>query len=84
MEPTRAQRTAWGRLGALRLHGQGKTNTAPARAAMAEKWLRLADPDGTLTPEVRSKRAEYLRRAWLLELSIRAADARRHKRNRAA
>lgn len=77
--PTTAQRRAWGRIGALKLHGTGKTNTAPARQALAEKWERLADPQGVLTPEIRAKRADMLRRAHLLEASLKGVEARRRK-----
>lgn len=79
---TDAQRRAWGRLGALRVHGHGKTNTGPARAALAAKFERLADPDGVLPPEVRAKRADMLRRAFLIEMSLKAVDARQLKRKR--
>lgn len=77
--PTPAQRRAWGRMGALRVHGRGRTNTAPARAALAQKWLREADPEGVLPPEVRARRAEMLRRAFLIEQSLKGVEARRRK-----
>ena len=82
--PTKAERQRWGRIGALRLHGSGKTNTAPARAALAAKWEREADPEGVLAPDVRAKRGAMLRRAFLLEQSMKAAEARRSRRPKAA
>jgi hypothetical protein len=78
--PTPAERRLWGRRGALIMHGLGRTNVGPAHAALAAKWLRLADPDGTLPPEVRERRAAQLRRAHMLSMSSRAAEARRNKR----
>lgn len=77
--PTTAQRRAWGRIGALKLHGTGKTNTAPARAALAEKWMRMADPAGVLSPDERARRGDMLRRAHLLEASMKGVEARRRK-----
>lgn len=77
--PTTAQRRAWGRIGALRVHGSGKTNTGPARAALVAKWEKAADPDGTLPPDVRAKRADMLRRAFLIEASLKGVEARRRK-----
>jgi hypothetical protein len=77
--PTTAQRRTWGRIGALKLHGTGKTNTVAARAALAARWEREADPEGVLSPDVRAKRADMLRRAFLLECSLKGVEARRRK-----
>jgi hypothetical protein len=79
MAPTTAQKRAWGRRGALILHGTGKTNVGPAHDALRLKWERLADPDGTLSPEVRTKRAKQLERAHMISLSLAAAEARRRR-----
>lgn len=81
--PTTAQRRAWGRIGALRLHGTGKTNVKPAHEALRLKWEREADPDGVLTPELRAKRGAMLRRAFMQEMSLKAAAARRSRRKAA-
>jgi hypothetical protein len=54
--------------------------TAPARLAAYARFERQADPDGVLTPEDRARRAEHLRQAAMAELSLRAAQARRAKR----
>jgi hypothetical protein len=77
--PTTAQRRAWGRRGALILHGSGKTSITAAHEALRRKWEALADPDGVLEPEVRVKRAAMLRRAHMIGLSLAASDARRRK-----
>lgn len=80
MTPTKAQRQAWGRMGALTLHGTGKTNVKPAHEALRLKWEREADPEGVLAPEVRAKRGAMLRRAFMIEMSLKAAATKRRKR----
>ena len=76
MPPTTTQRRAWGRRGALILHGLGKTNVGPAHDALKRKWERLADPDGVLPADIRAKRAAMLMRANMIALSLAAAEAR--------
>jgi hypothetical protein len=70
-------------MGALVLHGSGKTNVTAARAALDAKWERLADPDGALDPDVRAKRAAMLERAHMISLSLAAAEGRRRRRKAA-
>ena len=77
--PTTAQRRAWGRRGALILHGTGKTSVAAAHETLRRKWETLADPAGTLPYEVRAKRASQLQRAHMIGLSLAAAEARRRR-----
>lgn len=48
----------------------------PAHDALKRKWERLADPDGTLEPDVRARRAAMLMRANMIALSLSAAEAR--------
>ena len=79
MAATRAQRRAWGRMGALVLHGSGRTNVEPAHAALRRKWETLADPNRVLEPEVRAKRAKQLQTAHMIGLSLAAAEARRRR-----
>lgn len=57
--------------------------TAPARAGLMAKFEREADPDGTLDPAERTKRAEHLRKAFYLDMSRRAAEARRVRKDAA-
>jgi hypothetical protein len=78
--PTTSQRRLWGRRGALLLHGSGRTYVGPAHEALRRKFEALADPDGTLAPEVRERRAKQLRTAEMIRLSLAAVDARRKKR----
>jgi hypothetical protein len=51
--------------------------TAPARAAMLARFETQVDPDGTLPPNERARRAEHARRAHFLRLALRSAQSRR-------
>lgn len=55
--------------------------TANARKAHLEKFDREVDPDGSLPPEERAKRAENARRAYFAQLAFKSAKARRARRN---
>src|SRR5690554_4885023 len=56
--------------------------TAPAREALWRRFEQQADPDGTLTPEERRKRAEALRRAHLRRMSARSAQVRAERKRK--
>lgn len=58
--------------------------TAPGRAAMLAKFERLADPDGTLLPQERSRRAESLRKAHFQRLALKSAQSRRRAKESTA
>jgi hypothetical protein len=51
--------------------------TAPARKAAEDRFLRQVDPDGTLPPAERAKRAEQARLAYFKALAFKSAKARR-------
>lgn len=51
--------------------------TAPARAAMLAKFEREVDPDGTLEPSERARRAEHARKAYFQRLALKSARSRR-------
>ncbi|MEH0829579.1 hypothetical protein, partial [Micromonospora sp. CPCC 205714] len=53
--------------------------TAPARAAFADRFARQVDPDGTLDPAERARRAASARRAYFTRLALRSAQARRRR-----
>lgn len=53
--------------------------TAPARKALAEKFLRLADPDGVLPVAEREARAQSLRKAHYARMALKSAQARRRR-----
>jgi hypothetical protein len=53
--------------------------TAPAREAFLTRFERAVDPDGTLDPRERARRAEYQKRAYFTRLALKSAEARRRK-----
>lgn len=53
--------------------------TAPARAALMERFEREVDPDGELDPVERGRRAEHARKAYFTKLSLQSAQARRRR-----
>ena len=53
--------------------------TAPARKALLDKFERQVDPDGKLAPAERTKRAEYLRKAYFTRLAMASAKVRRQR-----
>jgi hypothetical protein len=77
-------RAVIGRIGALTLHAQGKTNTQPARAAFMTKFEKQVDPEGILEPAERAKRAEFARKAHYARLSLASAESRRRKSSRSS
>ncbi|CUU60373.1 hypothetical protein Ga0074812_1396 [Parafrankia irregularis] len=54
--------------------------TARGRAAFLDRFDRQVDPDGTLPPAERARRAENARRAYFSSLALRSAQARRRSR----
>src|SRR5665647_1362140 len=51
--------------------------TAPARAALMARFEREVDPDGTLPPDERARRADHKRRAYFGRLALKSARSRR-------
>lgn len=51
--------------------------TAPARQAALDRFEREVDPDGTLDPADRARRADHARKAYFLRLALKSATARR-------
>lgn len=58
--------------------------TANARKAMLDKFEQEVDPDGTLAPAERAKRAEHARKAHFKRLALKSAQARRRRGGDAA
>lgn len=56
--------------------------TREARAAFLSKFDREADPDGTLPPDERRRRAEALRRAHYSRMALASAKSRRRRSRR--
>jgi hypothetical protein len=53
--------------------------TEPARRGLAAKFERLADPDGSLAPEERARRADSLMKAHMLRMARASAQTRRRR-----
>jgi hypothetical protein len=58
-----------GRMGAHAVHARGRTNTAPARAALEEKFEREVDPEGKLPPAELAKRVAHAKSLHYTRLS---------------
>jgi hypothetical protein len=78
------ERQLRGRVAAHTLHSlyDSRELTAPARRAFLEKFENEVDPDGTLPPEERSRRAAHLRKAHFTKLAYLSAKARRERAER--
>jgi hypothetical protein len=81
------ERSLRARIGAYSLHAQHDSRelTANARATFLRKFEEQVDPDGTLAPEERQRRAEHARRAHFARLALQSARvrSRRAARSRA-
>lgn len=55
-----------------------------ARAAADARFERQVDPDGTLSPEERKRRAEQARQAFYLNLAYKSSVARANRKKRDA
>jgi hypothetical protein len=67
----------YGRLGGLTASARGTNTTEAARRAFLARFERQVDPDGTLPPAERSRRAEAAKRAHMTRLSMLARNSRR-------
>ncbi len=79
-----AERALRARLAAHAMHAKhdARETTAKARAAFLARFEAQVDPDGTLPPKERRRRAEHARSAHFTRLAYAAAKARRQRRNR--
>lgn len=72
------------RMAAHHLHTQvtdPTSHTAPARAAfMVDRFERMVDPQRTLTPEERARRAEHARKAHFIKMAIKSAEVRKARK----
>jgi hypothetical protein len=81
-----AERSLRARLAAHALHAQrdARETTANGRAEFLARFEREVDPDRTLDPAERRRRAEQARRAYFTRLSLTAVKAKRTKRAKPA
>ncbi len=77
-----AERSLQARMAAHLMHAQNdsRVTSAPGRAAFLTRFEREVDPDGTLDPQERARRAAQARSAYFARLSLAAAKTRRAKR----
>ena len=82
---TAEERTLRSRIAAHEMHARNdpRAITEAARRAYLSHFEHLADPDGSLPPAERRRRAEHLRRAHMARLSLQAVRARRARREEA-
>ena len=75
---TPAERSLRGRIGAAVLHAthDSRELTAAGRKAFADRFEREVDPDGTLAPEERRKRAKAAKSAYFSRLALKSLKAR--------
>jgi hypothetical protein len=75
-----------GRIGAHRLHATHDPHetTRAARAGQLAKFERDVDPDNTLTPEERTRRALHARKAFMARIALKSARTRARKARSAA
>lgn len=80
---TPAQRSLRSRMAALELHSRvdGKTHTAPARAAFLERLERQVDPDQSLPEGERQRRANLALKAHMSRLALASSKARHDRTN---
>ena len=68
-----------GKIGAHELHARydSRQITENARSAFLSGFERRVDPDGSLPPAERARRAEHARKAHFARLALASARARR-------
>jgi len=73
---TPQQRSLRARLAAYAMHAQGKTNTGPATIAHLARFERQVDPDGSLPPDERQRRARHALKSYMAALALKASRSR--------
>lgn len=78
MPLTPNQRSLQARMAAHALHAQtnGREHTQPARAAFLRRFEDQVDPDRTLPPNERRRRAQHALKAHMTSLALKSARAR--------
>ena len=73
---TPEQKVLRGRLAAHSLHMRGGTNTAPGTKAFLLRFEREVDPDRTLDPSERARRADHAKKAYFTKLAFKSSRKR--------
>jgi hypothetical protein len=71
-----SQRTLRARVAAYALHAQGGTSTKAGTAAFLARFEKQVDPDSTLLPAERARRAAFARKSYMGKLALKASRAR--------
>jgi hypothetical protein len=81
---THAERVRYSRFGSSTADSRYESQdlTEPGRRAFWIKFEREVDPEGILTPEERTRRADLARQAYFARLALKSAQARRKKTQR--
>jgi hypothetical protein len=79
-----SQKVLRARAAAHALHAQGGTSTKAATAAFLARFERQVDPDGSLPPEERARRAAHARKSYMVRLALKASRRRSATRPEAA
>ena len=58
------------------MHAQGRTSTKAGTTAFLARFDRQVDPDGTLPPDERARRAAHARKSYMATLALKASRAR--------
>ena len=74
-----SQRTLRARIGAYALHAQGGTSTKAGTAAFLVRFEKQVDPDSTLLPAERARRAAFARKSYMTSLTLKASRAKHMK-----
>ena len=77
MTPT--ERRLRARAAAYAQHAQGATSTRAGTEAFLRLFESQVDPNSTLPPDERTRRAAFARKAYMAQLAYRSARARRNK-----
>jgi hypothetical protein len=72
-----SERSLRARAAAHALHAQGRTSTKAGTVAFLARFERQVDPEGVLTPEERTRRAEHALKSHMAGLALKASRARR-------
>lgn len=80
--PSAVERRLIARLGAQSKWARydPREGTAAARAVFQSRWERDVDPDGTLQPAERARRADSAKKAYYTRLALLSAQARRRRK----
>lgn len=75
------ERSIRGRIGAHALHAthDPRQTTAKARATFLQRFEKEVDPEGTLSPEERARRAHHARKLHFARLALASAKKRRQR-----